>query len=135
MRNENTEKIVQTRVPGTDLRRSRRLTKHNPIIRLNNPISFNYYRKHREQVELGPSHERLNATGRGTQTINQSDNLQTREHRQQEMAASVRPRNKDMTRIFGRKAIEMKSGDRTNQAEELRLDDIHPIERGGNVEV
>ena len=36
---------VKTRVEGTELRRSKRLTKTNPIVRLNNPQMYDFHRK------------------------------------------------------------------------------------------
>ena len=48
---------AKTRIPGIDLRRSKRLTKTSHIVRLNNPIVPGFYRKHSGQTKC-PSHTR-----------------------------------------------------------------------------
>ena len=46
------------------IRRSKRLTKSNPIIRYNNPICHDY-RKHRKKTEFGNNTESTNRSTRG----------------------------------------------------------------------
>ena len=46
-----------TRIPGIDLRRSKRLTKTNPIVRLNNPVVHGFYRKRGGQTKC-PGNDR-----------------------------------------------------------------------------
>ena len=67
---------MQTRVSGTELRRSNRLTKTNPIVRIKNSVVFTYYRKHREEAQ--PRDDRGNAArGRGRRIDRSRNNRDT----------------------------------------------------------
>ena len=52
--------VPTTRVIGTDLRRSSRLTKTNPIVRPNKPVQHGFYRKRGGKAQQSSSHRRIN---------------------------------------------------------------------------
>ena len=51
-------KPIETRVTGTELRRSKRLTNAIPIIRLNNPMTHGFYRKRGGKAQLPGANRR-----------------------------------------------------------------------------
>ena len=62
------ENQIQTSMDGTNLRRSKRLTATNPIIRLNSPHIDDFHRKrHRQAQPIGN-----NQRGRGTDGVNRA---------------------------------------------------------------
>ena len=114
---------------NTNLRRSKRLTKTNPIVRLNNPVNQSDYRKHCKTTQSATTTGMLEgdagAKRRGRPVKRQKDIPNPQPEKQQASHGTPEKILPDNGRITGHNNIMDSNG------QSYPLDDSHPIKEGG----